>query len=61
MTNHLATYKSDTEHTECQVGIPIVKQLNAIFRAVPIAMARAFDRADLTVYAELLSYLRKEA
>ena len=35
MTNHLTVYKSDTEPTECQDGIPITRQLNALFNAIP--------------------------
>ena len=35
MTNHLTVYKSDTEPTKCQDGIPITRQLNALFNALP--------------------------
>ena len=35
MTKPLTIYKSDTEITKCQIGIPITRQLESIFRMIP--------------------------
>ena len=35
MTKALTVYKSDTEQTKCQDGIPIARQLKVIFDAIP--------------------------
>ena len=35
MTNHLTIYKSDTQRTKCQDGIPVARRLQALFNTIP--------------------------